>query len=159
MDAATALHLFIRPTLSLLESKLGIARTGNAERMLLAIGGQESAWKARVQLGNGPARGWFQFELAGVRGVIRHPGTQRHAKNACDILLVGFDDASVYNTIAFNDALAATFARLLLFSDPRPLPIDESGAWDYYLRNWRPGKPRPEKWRENWKVANSVLQI
>ncbi len=35
------------------------------------------------------------------------------------------------------------FARLLLWTDAKPLPAigDEQGAWDYYLRNWRPGKP------------------
>ena len=44
--------------------------------------------------------------------------------------------------------VAAGFARLLLWTDPRPLPAigDVKAAWQYYLRNWRPGKPHEKTW-------------
>ncbi|HSW34192.1 MAG TPA: hypothetical protein VLH36_11330, partial [Steroidobacteraceae bacterium] len=47
-----------------------------------------------------------------------------------------------------DDLLGCAFARLLLYSDPKPLP--EPGqivtSWDYYIRNWRPGKPHRSTW-------------
>jgi hypothetical protein len=30
-------------------------------------------------------------------------------------------------------------------------------AWDYYLRNWRPGKPHPERWSVNHGAACEAL--
>ena len=44
--------------------------------------------------------------------------------------------------LACHDALSGAFARLLLRTVPAPLPSlsNRDGAWEYYLRLWRPGE-------------------
>jgi hypothetical protein len=41
-----------------------------------------------------------------------------------------------------------------LFSDAAPLPAaaveNAEAAWDYYIRNWRPGKPHRATWDGFW---------
>jgi hypothetical protein len=116
--------------------------------MLLAIGMQESKFKDRVQLGGGPAHGFYQFEKGGgVKGVLTHPSS----KPLIERVLIGLNIARMpavcYDCLEEpeHDALATVFARLLLYTDPHPLPAlncDPSLAWDYYFRNWRPGKPK-----------------
>lgn len=111
--------------------------------MLFAIGLQESGFTARRQYGNGPARGFWQFEEGGgVHGVLTHPASR-------DLALVAVGErADPWAALETDDVLAATFARLLLWTDAKPLPKTDNpwGAWDYYLRTWRPGKPHPETW-------------
>ena len=55
----------------------------------------------------------------------------------------------------WDDVLAAAFARLLLFTDPAKLPKlgDADGAWQLYLRTWRPGKPHPHTWPDLYAQA------
>lgn len=111
-----------------------------AEAMLLAIGLQESLLIHRRQLG-GPARGLWQFEAAGVRGVLQHPASREHADALCAARGVEPTTAAVYAAIGRDDILAAAIARLLLWTDPSPLPEidDHESAWALYLRTWRPG--------------------
>jgi hypothetical protein len=126
-----------------------------AIRLLLAIGWQESRFLHRAQLG-GPARGFWQFEQAGgVRGVLGHEQTRVIVRDAMAALsyrhpLTPWD---CYTTIQHNDVAAAVFARLLLWTDPWPLPDDEGEAWKLYLRTWRPGKPHEATWAEAWRRA------
>ena len=95
----------------------------------------------------GPARGLAQFELgakgtgAGVWGVFEHPASRYWLAQACVALGVEFNPRAIWLALAGSDALAAVLARLLAFTDPRPLPAvsDAEGAWKCYLRNWRPG--------------------
>ncbi len=47
-----------------------------ARVLMLAIAGQESAWKYRAQVG-GPARGFWQFEVTGVDGVLNRNQTTK----------------------------------------------------------------------------------
>lgn len=119
-----------------------------AEALLLAIGLQESRFAHRRQIG-GPARGFWQFELGGgVRGVLQHDATREAARAVCRARGVPASASAVYEALEHDDVLAAAFARLLLYTDPRPLPalgaIGE--AWDYYIRTWRPGKPHRHTW-------------
>ena len=53
----------------------------------------------------------------------------------------------------------SAFARLLLWTDPAPLPALGAAvrAWAYYRRNWRPGKPHPETWPEMYQNALSFV--
>lgn len=118
-----------------------------ALRMLRAIAMQESRFKHRFQI-NGPARGYWQFEKIGVIGVITHPATKAHAEAVCAALNYPVNVDVLYEAIAHNDVLAACFARLLLWQHPDPLPDDTEAAWQYYLRQWRPGKPHRETWDE-----------
>lgn len=134
-----------------------------AQQLMLTIAMQESAIEHRVQViasGNpGPARGWWQFERGGgVAGVMSHPASAGLARELCAALHVPFHPHDIWRCLEGHDTLAVGFARLLLWTDPRPLPTDHSGGWDYYLRNWRPGKPHPAKWPRYWRQAEEALQ-
>lgn len=147
-------HILV-PGLACLERFSGVGASHEARVLLLAIAGQESGWKSRLQVG-GPARGFWQFERGGgVRGVLNHPATSHHAAALLAGLHLPADDFDVANALATNDNLATGFARLLLWTDPHPLPAigDEAAGWDCYLRNWRPGKPRPVDWSANYAAA------
>lgn len=135
--------------------------TVRARVMLLAIGLQESRFKHRDQLESpggrdlvdGPAMGFWQFERGGgVRGVLRHQASRPHALRVCRLFHIAPDaaggESAVWHTLERNDYLACVFARLLLWTDLEPLPEidDAAGAWDLYLRTWRPGKPHRATW-------------
>lgn len=129
-----------------------------ARAILWAIGRQESRLEHRRQIG-GPARGFWQFEKAGVKGVLSHKASAFHAKQVCEKLGVEPTLTAVYASLEKNDILAFCFARLLLWTDAAPLPKAKAGnaqeAWGYYKRNWRPGKPHPHTWQNFWKEAVS----
>jgi hypothetical protein len=144
----------INPALSLLPVKMD---SDAARVMLLAIGLQESRLKFRAQktqdpYTKGPARGLWQFERGGgVVGVMQHRHTKDLAKGLCILRSEPFDSVLIHARLEYDDILAAGFARLLLWSDIRPLPVLEAShdeAWGCYLRNWRPGKPHRETWDE-----------
>lgn len=138
-----------------LEMWTGIKSDDRALVMLMAIAGQESAWAHRKQIG-GPARSYWQFEKGGgVAGVLSHPATKGAIKAVCTKLDIPCETATVYEAMAWCDPLAATMARLLLWSDPRALPAagEQDAAWEYYLRNWRPGMPHPQSWAGRYAVA------
>lgn len=123
-----------------------------ARVIVLAIGFQESDFEARRQHGDGPARGFWQFERGGgVRGVLEHPATRAAAASLLDTLNYSSED--VYAALEHNDLLACAFARLLLWTHPAPMPADGPAAWAYYLATWRPGKPRPDEWAANFHDA------
>ena len=143
----------INPALSMLPTKMD---SDAARVMLLAIGLQESRLKYRYQrtrdpYTKGPARGLPQFERGGVAGVMNHRASREHAEAVCKALGVPFDSTLIHARMEFDDILAMAFARLLLWTDRRPLPgVDASHdeAWDQYIRCWRPGKPHRETWDE-----------
>lgn len=155
MNLQTVLADMVAPA----QQILGIARTPQSDVLMLAIGLQESRFTHRRQIG-GPARGFWQFELGGgVRGVLRHKTSQDRAIALCDEREVAAVDAAVYGRLDSDDVLAAGFARLLLLTDPKPLPAvgDEQGAWQYYLRNWRPGKPHAGTWPAQYRQAMEAV--
>lgn len=122
--------------------------TRKARVLMYAIALQESRFKHRRQIG-GPARGFWQFERGGgVRGVLSHPSSSKHAGKVCVARNVKPTSIDVYPELEHDDVLAAAFARLLLYTDPRSLPEvgEVQEAWDYYIRNWRPGKPHRKTW-------------
>lgn len=129
----------IEPALLLLPAKMS---SPQAECMLLAIGLQESRLIHQRQI-KGPARGLWQFEQGGgTAGVLRHPLTAKLARDVCAARGVEPTPAAVQIALAgTDDVLDAAFARLLLWSDPGKLPgkDDTEGAWQLYLRTWRPG--------------------
>ncbi|RZJ24779.1 MAG: hypothetical protein EOO54_08405 [Haliea sp.] len=136
--------------------------TTPARVMLLAIGYQESAFLHRRQMGNGPARGFWQFERGGgVVGVLNHPASADLASHLCDVRRVPLVSEAVHAALETDDVLAVGFARLLLWTDRGPLPgvYDADDAWAYYLRNWRPGKPHPDKWAANHAKACELLGL
>ena len=133
--------------------------SAKARMMMLVIGLQESRFEHRHQIG-GPAHGFWQFERGGgVRGVLMHKTSAVDAVKVCHERGVGSTVIEVYDRIEHDDILAACFARLLLLTDPRPLPIigDMDGSWDYYERNWRPGKPHRGTWDGLYSQALDLL--
>lgn len=131
-----------------------------ARAMLTAIGLQESRFLHRRQMGNGPARGWWQFEMGGVEGVLSHHASRPTAEALC--VLMGYDPADergVHLAIEHNDILAACFARLLLWTDPRLLPTAEKpvDGWAQYLACWRPGKPHASTWNGHFATAWATM--
>lgn len=139
--------------------------TFGARGLLLAICGQEAAFKHRRQIG-GPARGLWQFERGGgVKGVLTHKASQTQAVNVCETCGVKPSTEAVYQALEHDDILAACFARLLLWTDPKPIPVlfknsTKDAMWDYYKRNWRPGKPHPDRWPANYaKAMDAVFPI
>lgn len=109
---------------------------------LLAIQLQEAPNQEQRQIG-GPAVGIFQFEEGGgIAGVLRHPASRPYALSVCKALGVEPTKEAVYAALQSTDnVLDAAFARLLLWTDAAPLPAigDVTGAWELYLRTWRPG--------------------
>lgn len=159
----------INPALTLLPSNMD---TPQARVMLLAIGLQESRFEHRYQLvqgkpgAKGPARGFWQFELGtaasrgGVWGVFLHEASNGLLKQVAMERGVALSPTSIWQAIEHEDVLAAGLARLLLWTDPKALPKlgDADGAWQLYLRTWRPGKPHYGTWDELYAQALRAVQ-
>ncbi len=160
-------EVVFRPAYTLLPNMMN---SQEATTQLMTIGLQESGFKHRVQLVGrnrhwwesykGPARGGWQFELyGGVKGVMTHPSSRDHALYVIDALRYPDNIWWIYTGMAHNDVLAYCMARLLLWTDPEPLPdlLDPPEVWwQYYLRNWRPGKPHRGTWDDHWYRALQV---
>jgi hypothetical protein len=148
----------LRPALAMLPARM---TSPEAEVMLLAIGLQESRFRHRRQI-RGPARGLWQFELGGVRGVMTHTASRAYARIACAQRDVTYDASEVYNRLEHDDVLAAAFARLLLWTDAEPLPKlgDIPAAWALYAsprRTWSPGKPHRHTWDDLYHEAHRAV--
>lgn len=149
---------------SIIEATLGHLLPGKFDSViarvtLAAIGMQESEFLYHQQVG-GPARSYWQFEQAGgIRGVLTHPASSQYAKSICMLRAVAPTESDVYAAFLNDDLLACAFARLLLFTDAAPLPPlgDFQAGWDYYERNWRPGKPRRADWTGNYIAAQAAV--
>lgn len=134
-----------------------------ARVLMYAIGLQESRFIHRFQVVafrpgvRGPARGFWQFEAGGgVKGVMNHPTSRYWANYICGLRDVVFDQVKIHKALEKDDVLAAAFARLLIFTDAKRLPgVNEvDAAWALYAeRCWRPGKPHPESWAGNHRLA------
>lgn len=163
-------HTLIIPRLRVMEEKYGIKFTKEAMALTRSIGFQESRFSVRDQIVSGkkpgdigPATGFWQFELGGgVKGVMGHPSTKVIAEKCCAEFGVPFVRDAVWRSFTKPefDGLACSFARLLLLSDPDPLPAAVPGmveaAWRYYLDTWRPGKPHRSTWDQFWNMSCAV---
>ena len=134
--------------------------TPAARRLMIAIALQESRFKARRQMGQGPARSFWQFERIGVEGLLVKVDKAKTASRLADICnAMGVrpvvDD--IHAAIEHNDILAACCARLLIFTHQNPIPTDRDLAWAYYLKLWRPGKAKPESWADHWQTACELI--
>lgn len=163
--AHQTLTLFIRPALAWAGAPYNPRiQSLAAERMMLAIALQESRCRDRIQIGGAGqrlahlARSLWQIERdGGVAEVCQHPAL---AWCRAAIMALGYriDRDELHRAIAYDQTLAAIMARGLLWLDPAPLPVAEEAAYRYYLRRWRPGKPRPETWPENWRIATALVE-
>ena len=151
----TAFGPVYKATAALLPAKMD---SQAAWAMLFAIASQESRLDARRQIG-GPARGFWQFEFGGIKGVLAHPASQPLIRIVLDRLDYDYSPDTSYTAIEHNDVLAFAYARCLLWTLPGPLParVDWDIAWNQYLVSWRPGKPRKETWpaffKQAWDIA------
>ena len=167
----------ITPAFALLPARMS---SPEAEVMLLAIGLQESRFQHRRQLvgspprPTGPAKSFWQAEQGGgmVTGLLRyHDDRVRDlAVGLCAVRGVDPSPREVWDAIEHDDVLAAGLARLLLFTDPGRLPKlgDVEGAWQLYLRTWRPGAHSRgdaaakaslrQKWAKNYGKALEAVQ-
>ncbi|XQA72084.1 hypothetical protein ACM9XA_11335 [Xanthomonas sacchari] len=131
-----------------------------ARVQMLGMSMQESGLKYRHQVG-GPAHGLWQFEAGGgVKGVLTHSASQRRARALCERRGVAPTIAAVFAALEHDDLLAASFARLLLWTLPAPLPAlgDEQEAWEQYIEAWRPGKPDRARWARVYPQALSTVR-
>lgn len=136
--------------------------TPEARAMVLAIGLQESEFIFRRQKENGPARGFFGFEEAGVRGVLTHKASKPLIMPILDVM--GYrtnlpNVTEIHDALTDNDVLACAFARLLLWTHSNPLPTADQATkgWMQYIQCWRPGKPRQSTWEGNFNKAWSLV--
>jgi hypothetical protein len=155
MSPKLFLERAIEPGLALLPGYM----VSDASRVaLLAIAGVETAWSKRAQIvseGPPPAVSYWQFQKNGLDGVMTAHGSLLSA--ACATLDIA--PAEAFAAIRYNDALACVAARLLLWTDPDPMPAigDATGCWNYYLRGWRPGKPDVTRWTPVYATAVSAV--
>jgi len=155
MSLNTVNLTMLSPSLEILGAKFD---TQDARRMLLAIGLQESGFATMVQYGGGPAHSYWQFERGGgVKGVLNHPASAKYATALCKVRSVGCTPMEVWTAMATDPILGAGMARLLLWTDAHPMPTSAADGWNYYNRNWRPGKPHPDKFPACWKAASECL--
>lgn len=152
-------HLYnttvISATMHLFESKFD---SPGARAMLIAIALQESRLLHRRQI-QGPARGFHQFEIGGVRAVLTHKVVSPIAESIAQALRYPPEPSALHPAFEHNDILDCAFARLLLWADPRPLPKlgQHDLAWQVYMFGWRPGKPHRQTWNDFYEEAWSVV--
>lgn len=168
--SAIPMRTLILPAVAHIAAAYGAMGGAAPAAMMAAVGLQESLFEARDQLEMqngilvpgrpGPAMGFWQFEKSGgVKGVMTHPASRLAAQELATAAGVPFEEDAIWRFFGTmeGDELAAAFARLLLLTDPQPLPTavaeSQEVAWRYYLRNWRPGSPHPEFWGKNWRLA------
>ena len=154
---ADALGQIIVPALATLPAQMD---SPEARLLLLAIALQESGLRAREQNG-GPAHGLWQFEVNGVLAVMHNTRTAGLVFKWCTDNGITYGGNGIYNQLAEDDELACVIARAMLWADPRPLPEvgDAMGAFDYYERNWMPGKPSYTRWKSSaYPQALAALQ-
>ena len=145
----------------------GKYRSDEAFAELIAIALQESGLRSRWQIVDanhpekrGPAHGFWQFEKnGGCLAVLTHPASAQAMRQACLDHGVVPDAYHLWKALCVDDILACKAARLLLYTDPAPLPRvgEVNKGWNYYERNWRPGKPHPKTWAQHYATAMEVV--
>lgn len=139
--------------------------TPAARAMVIAIGLQESKFRARRQITGradySPARGFWQFEMGGgIVGVLTHRSTKPIITDILEELRYSPAASSCYEAVEHNDVLAAVFARLNLWWLPGPVAQrgEVDRGWRQYLNAWRPGRPHPETWPEHFARAWELVR-
>ncbi|WP_231906850.1 hypothetical protein [Cupriavidus sp. D384] len=126
MELNVIVKLAIDPALAMLPSTMD---TPEARVLLLATGLQESEFMHRRQMGNGPARGFWQFERGtrasrgGVTGVCLHPASRPWLGRLCAARNVGFAPDNIWRALETDDVLAAGGAGSNPFMTRPPSPL------------------------------------
>lgn len=161
------------PALGELSPVIDIPYSTEAARFLLAIALQESGLLSRFQLLTkglsmpGPGRGWWRLEQGGgVLSVFLGAKTKEKAIRLCEYCQVLPRTDAVHRAVEGHDLLSTGFARLLLWTDPTPLPQDAEAGWVQYRNYWaqRNASQSPvshgsssERWAAHWETANLYL--
>lgn len=160
MSPALFRDLIIVPTLSAMRE----GRVHDRATLLIAIAIQESGLTCRRQTPRGPARSWWQIEpLTAIDTLQRYPSAQRLVSELGYHVRRGENISAILEWCdAGACAIAAGIVRLCPLALPAiPLSAPIVGAkeecWRYYLRAWRPGKPRPERWGEAFGSALKAM--
>lgn len=156
----------LQPGLVDLQSLGGPPKSASAARFLLAVALQESRCEWRYQIVRddmrpGPARSFWQLEAAGgVTGVMSHKASAALCGKLCERHEVKHQRGAIWRAMEGHDMLAVGMARLLLLTDPFPIPATEAGAWTCYAhRLWRSGNPHPATWQGHWRVASETVGL
>lgn len=169
MKPAAFFSGIVDPSLRWLGLLTGIPSDERAQGLVMTIAGQEGSWKHRRQIG-GPARSYWQGELTGgMILAVHHPASMKAATSVLQVLEIGEPnldhwvmpgDRTIYEAMAWNDTLACCLARLLLWTDPAPLPAlgQPEAAWQYYLKTWRPGAPHRETWDAYYATSLELVR-
>ena len=107
----------------------------------------------------GPARGWWQFERnGGVAGVLSITAARRppsfgviHARSSRSSIPSG--ERSRVTTGSPLASLGCCSGQIPLHS----LAIRPTPGTCYADRLWRPGKPHPRHWGDNWLIAGATI--
>lgn len=160
MDCATFNTQILVPALAFIRGNLkNIPASVEEHTMLLAIAGVESAWSQRTQQPVAYAHSFYQFERGGVLGLMRDDETSKQVAVLCGMASVPFQSTAIWNYMAKPEAdnFSAAMARLLLWTDPRPLPKNEVDGYQCYLRLWRPGAPYKDRWLSVYGQAVAAI--
>jgi hypothetical protein len=157
-DAEYIFNFIIKPARVVLDEVWADPNPEAADIQLLATAQQESSCCNRHQRlasgAKGSARSLWQIEGPTCSSVL-----ERWAPLARCLQRVWIPPADSLATghpwLAWHDAGAWWTARGILALDPAALPEpgDGAAAWECYLKNWRPGKPRPDDWNESYDIA------
>jgi hypothetical protein len=158
MTPAAFLAAVIRPGLAWIG---GPQDSPAAARMLLAIALHESGLEHRVQVGRDGkklphlARGYWQFEPAGVRAAISHPSNEWLRAKLPELGYAGAAAKDLHHAVAHSELLMVLLARGLLWPDRARLADAEETerAYRIYDGCWRPGAKRPAAWPGCWSKA------
>lgn len=150
-----------------LMEEFGVPNTPEAVALSVAAMWQESKFHTRDQGDDnvlGPATGWGQFEkMGGVAEILQARQTKDIAAELCRRAQVAASPDPVWRLFASaaGDQLHVAFVRLLTWKDPQALPpataAGQEAAYQYYDRNWRPGKKRPQDWPASWAMGLAVV--
>jgi hypothetical protein len=159
MTPTDLLHTAIIPALTRLKMD-----SSSARRFMLAIAMQESGLKHRRQVSadgseSGPAASYWQFEKGGgCKGVLEHRTASPFMRKVCDDFNVEPNALALWEAMRYQDIVAACAARLLVATLPSALPETAIDGWAQYVSAWRPGKPKPDTWANNWAIADAMVK-
>lgn len=142
----------IRPTLQ----SIGL-HTPAAEQLLLGTAMQESNLVHRRQLGNGPARGYFQMEPATHNDIWNNYLAFKPTLGAKIASLLSAPTADRIGELEHNDRYACAMARAHYHRVPAALPAegDIVGMAHYWKRYYNTvlGAGKPEEFLTKWRKA------
>lgn len=132
-----------------------------AANLIVGTAAQESLGEYLVQLGNGPALGFFQMEPATYNDIFDNYLSYRPELEASVVHLASLESVSSDNPpdvrqLVTNLAFAVAMCRVHYLRKPEPLPEanDIIGMADYWKKHYNTnlGKGKPEEFIKNFPM-------